>query len=333
MSEDITIDEVNCLFFEIVEGFSTIEVRGKQCYIKHCGIDDINIYSLKKKEYEEKALKSGLMSKQDLLDFLSSEGLWSQKEEDYVNQCKIEINNLNKTLSKIFVERDKIGIKSRLEEVSKSLKEKLKIRNSLIKNTSEDYAEKKSNEYFMFKSLYKDKGFEELFFTEEEFLEIDNKDLSNLYKTYNDSLKRFGDESIQEISLNGHFSNMFSLYSRDLSNFFKRHSLDLSFFQMNLLNYAKLFRNILENREIPKDITSKPKKILEHIEAEDNIGNKKNQMKEKLNKSDGFSYARANKKDLEKMGIEKKYSKDLHQIAKESGGKLNMEDFMRIHKK
>ena len=41
---------------------------------------------------------------------------------------------------------------------------------------------------------------------------------------------------------------------------------------------------------------------------------------------------KASKEDLEDIGI-RKTGKDIHEIAKEKGGELSMEDFMEMHKK
>ena len=109
--------------------------------------------------------------------------------------------------------------------------------------------------------------------------------------------------------------------------------MDLSFFQVNLLNYAKLFTSIFKNHKIPDNIRNDAQKILDFIEED---GVKKKQVEkaiDKANESDGFSYARAKDSDLEKLGVNKKGTKDIHKVAEEAGGELSMEDFMKIHKK
>lgn len=327
------IEKLNKLFVDIIQGFSVIEIDDKKCYVKHSGIFDIENYNSKQKQFTSQAEEKGLMSKDNLLEFLESEDLWSKKEEAEIEAKTIEIKNLKNTIDNLLLEADKKNLKIRVQELSSELTKLLELRITLIKNTSEDYGEKKANEFFMFKSLFKDLELSELFFTEEEFLELDSSELANLYKNYNECLSEFSDENIKQLSINGHFANIFSLYSEDVSNFFKKHSIDLSFFQINLLNYAKLFKSILQNREIPKNIQGDAQKILEHIEKENKIGNVKQKIQEKASSSDGFSYAKATNKDLKSMGVNKKMGKDIHAIAKEKGGSLSMEDFMAIHKK
>ena len=102
---------------------------------------------------------------------------------------------------------------------------------------------------------------------------------------------------------------------------------------MNLLNYAKMFTSIFENNEIPDNIRNDANKIIKHLKDSKDAKKKVQKMSSKAENSDGFSFAGAKSEDLKKMGVEKVGTKDIHTVAKDKGGNLNMEDFMKMHKK
>jgi hypothetical protein len=109
--------------------------------------------------------------------------------------------------------------------------------------------------------------------------------------------------------------------------------MELTFYQINLLNYAKMFTSIFENHEIPNDVRDSAEKILKHLKDAKDAKNKVEKISNKAKKSDGFSFAKATDKDLKKMGVDKRGTRDIHDIAEEKGGELNMDDFMKMHKK
>ena len=52
--------------------------------------------------------------------------------------------------------------------------------------TVEKYAQKKANEEYVFKILYKNKDFKELYYTREEFNLLDDKKVSEIITIYNE---------------------------------------------------------------------------------------------------------------------------------------------------
>ena len=274
-----------------------------------------------------------MFRKEGLMKTLEDQGVWSKKDEDILYKLKDENKNLQKTFNNMVIERDKEPIKKRIDELQKLIKKKKKERESVVTNTAEDYASKKSTEKFLYYCLFKDEDLKEKLFTKEEFEEIGYSELSEIYVKYNEAQKKFEEKNLKQLSITPIFKSIYNLYSEDLTGFFKKHPLDLSFFQVNLLNYAKLFTSIFKNHKIPDNIRNDAQKILDFIEED---GVKKKQVEkaiDKANESDGFSYARAKDSDLEKLGVNKKGTKDIHKVAEEAGGELSMEDFMKIHKK
>lgn len=321
------------VFFEIKKGFSQSSIEGVPFFIKHATMEETQILNKYYDYFFEKARKLGVPKEEGLMKTLEDQGVWSKKDEDILYKLKDENKNLQKTFNNMVIERDKEPIKKRIDELQKLIKKKKKERESVVTNTAEDYASKKSTEKFLYYCLFKDEDLKEKLFTKEEFEEIGYSELSEIYVKYNEAQKKFEEKNLKQLSITPIFKSIYNLYSEDLTGFFKKHPLDLSFFQVNLLNYAKLFTSIFKNHKIPDNIRNDAQKILDFIEED---GVKKKQVEkaiDKANESDGFSYARAKDSDLEKLGVNKKGTKDIHKVAEEAGGELSMEDFMKIHKK
>lgn len=319
------------LFLEIKDGYSIFEYQKNTVFIKHASLDELKIQNNYYQKFFDKARKMGVPDEEELLHTLQESKVWTSSEESEYESLKSEIQNLDKTISKLFTESERKPLEIRLAEAKKDYKKIRKKREGLFTSSAENYADRKSNEAFVRHCFFKNKNLDTFLYSQEEFEEIDNLELSTLYEAYNEHAKNFSELNIKKISINPTFKSIFNLFSKDISNFFNKHPFELSFYQINLLNYGKLFDAIFKNNKIPKHISEDPEKILNFIE-EDEKKSKKN-IDEKIQSADGFSYAGAKAKDMENMGINKKGSKDIHEVAKEHGGELSMEDFMKIHKK
>lgn len=333
MSNEIDEKLLSNLFKQIRLGYTKVKLRGRECFIKHSGVEDIDKMDASYSYFLLKSEKMGVMREKEILELLDKEGIWTKGDDDDLLKKSNELDNLNKTLSNLILEKEKVSIVKRIEEIEKTTLNKKIEKASLIKNTAEAYAEKKSNEQFIINSLFKNEELKDPFFSQQEFDELDAISLSSVYKFYNKSLENFSDRNLKQLSISGAFFSVYNLYSKDVSNFFKKHPLELTFYQINLLNYAKMFTSVFENHDIPSEIRNDAEKILKHLKDNKDAKKKVEKISNKAQNSDGFSFAKATDKDFEKMGVEKRGTKDIHSIAKDKGGDLNMEDFMKMHKK
>lgn len=321
------------IFKEIKQGFSQINFGGTLFYIKHSGQKEIEFLNLEYEKFFDKSTSQGVMTEKELANLLDEEGVWTKEEERDLIEKEIELNNLKKTLGILFLEKEINPIKKRIKELAEKVEDLKERKEPLFKNSAEKYASKKSNEKFILNSLYKDKELTQSMFNDEEADELSQIEISEIYENYNESLKKFSEKNLKQLSVEGVFTGILSLFGEDVSNFFKVHHLDLSYYQINLLNYGKLFSNIFENKEIPADIRDNAQKILDFLKESKDKKKKLQQVSEKSSQSDGFSYVGASKSDLKKMGVDFTGTKNISQIADEKGGELNMEDFMKMHKK
>ena len=221
-------EKLNKIFTEIKKGFSELTFQGSLFYVKHPGVDDIAVMEEDREALLLKAKGKGVPTEEELLKTLDETEQWTKKDEEELLVHSTELKNLKQTLINLFKDSEKKKIQQRIDEIeTKHLKNK-KIRNELTRISAENYADKKSNETFLQKTLFLDVECKELRWKKSEFDELDVFSLQKLYNEYNEVMDKFSDKNIQQLSISGMFKNLLNLYDKDLSGFFKKHPLDFN---------------------------------------------------------------------------------------------------------
>ena len=111
-------------------------------------------------------------------------------------------------------------------------------------------------------------------------------------------------------------------------DFFGIPVVKLNNFQLNLLIYTRIFKNIFEmNDDIPDKIKKDPEALLDYA----NSSEAREEVKSKMNASSSAStIVGATKEDLEELGMNTSSGTSLHEAAKKKGGSLSMKDLMDI---
>jgi hypothetical protein len=208
-------------------------------------------------------------------------------------------------------------------------------RKELLGFTVEDYANKKINEYFMFNSLFKDKDLKYKFFSEEEFDELENKDLSEILEIYNNINKNYIDKNLKKIALSSYYLSLFNLSDDNPYYMYGKPIIYLTFYQMEIFGYARYFKNALSQAKHspPDEYYEDPDQLIEWLESSKNVEEVLNKNESNQKKTEGAiatSIVGANKEDLAKIGKDENRV-SLHKEAQKKGGTLNMEDLMKMH--
>jgi hypothetical protein len=323
------------IFLKLMQGFSRTEFSGTPVFIKHTDLNDMGFLRDMHDRYLNKAKKMGVMTEKELLDFLDKEKTWTKEEEEESSKKREEIKNLKKTVSNLIIKAQRKSMEKSIEKLEKGIRISEEKRGHLIRNTAEEYAGKKSNESFISRCFFKDEKLTERFFTDEEFEELDRSELATLYNIYNEALLEFSTDNVRQISIEPFFTSILNLFGSNVSKFFNRNHFELSYYQINVLNYAKMFLNVFKNKEIPEKIRDNAKEIMDFMQDSDKKSKRVQDSKERLNASSGYSYMGASKEDMVEAGLDVSGTKDLHDVATEEGkdGSLDMDDFIRIHEK
>ena len=317
------------IFRDVVRGFSTAIIEENFVYIKHLTPHD----QVELEEVEEKyfnvALKKGVPTEEDMLLFLKEEGQWSDADDKFIEDKQLFIENLKKAKTKMIIKREIDKQSDLIDKESKLLQEKQIEKMSLIGNTCEKYAKDRLNDFYMIKSFYSDKEMRNPLFDENKFDELDDYNLKKIIYKYNEIFESFSEESIQYTILEDFYSPYLS-FAEDSMQFYGKAFCELTYNQIRLIVYTRVFKNIFDSNEnIPESIRKDPAKLLEFGSSSKE---EKDKAKDKLSQGDGGTLVGAKNEDYEYLGIEKpRNTISLHEEAKKKGGTLNMEDLMKLH--
>jgi aryl carrier-like protein len=185
----------------------------------------------------------------------------------------------------------------------------------------------------MFISLYKDSDLKENFFSQNEFDELENVDITKLVQIYNDKLSIYNDKNLKKISLLNSHLTLFNISDDNPYYMYGKSIVYLTFYQIEIFGYAKYFKNQLSYaKHKPADeYFEDPEKLIEWLESSKNV----EELLEKgaSNKADtvATSIIGATKEDLKKAGLDESNTISLTEEAKKRGGTLSMEDLMKLH--
>jgi hypothetical protein len=189
----------------------------------------------------------------------------------------------------------------------------------------------------MYVSLFKDQSLKEKFFKESDYEDLDNKEIMVLIKNYNEVNGRFNDRNLKKISLAGYFSNIFYLSQDNPHIFYGKPLVELSFYQIELFSYGRYFKSILSNAKTkpPEYLMTDPDKLIEWYEGSKNVDevlNKNSKVAQKDNVA--TSIVGATSEDMKRLGLKNDNESigiDLNKEAAKKGGKLDMQDLIKLH--
>ncbi len=320
---------------DILRGFSKVhDTSYGDFYIKHLDNFDSEEIDEKGEEYKNHAIKQGLPSTKEKLEQLKQDESWTDEEERKINDLEKMISNLQITKSKTLLKAQIDQVQQQIKDTEKELQALKLEKASLIGYTSDVYASKKINEFYVLTTSYKDKELKEPLFNKQEFEELQERDISLLIKYYNDSSERAGEENIKRIALSGFFLNSFYICEDNPQIYYGKPVVELTYNQGELFSYGKYFKHILsemKNKPHP-DVMDDPDKLIELY----NVGQNADKMKQSMEDADASTVVGATSEDLERMGLkapsdEPQQGISLAAEAAKKGGKLSMEDLMKLH--
>mgnify|MGYP005673195805 FL=1 len=317
------------IFRDVVRGFSTATLEEDFVYIKHLTPHD----QVELEEIEEKyfniALRKGVPTEEDMLAYLKDEGQWTDKDEKFIQDKELFLENLRKAKTKLVLKSEIDKQAGLIDKEQKLLNDKQIQKIGLIGNTCEKYAKDRLNDFYMIKSFFADDKLQEPLFNEDKFDELDNHDIKKVVYKYNEIFEGFSEENIQYTILED-FYNPYLSFAEDSVQFYGKAFCDLTYNQIRLIVYTRVFKNIFDmNENIPDSIRKDPAKLLEFGSSSKE---EKDKAKDKLSQGDGGTLVGAKQEDYDYLGVERPTNAvSLHEEAKKKGGTLNMEDLMKLH--
>lgn len=316
------------LLKEIVDGYSAYYVGDKKRYVKHQALSDVVDFELVYDLHYERARERGLPPEAEILEQLAKDEIWQKKDEIEIEKQQFYIESLQKNKKNLYLSSAISQINEQIEEGQKKLEEMLEEREGLISNSCEKYATNRANDFYMFSSFFRDKDLEEPIYSQDEFEHMEAKKVSELVGVYNGFHVKFKEENIQSLVLQDFYKIYYS-FSESCSDFFGKPIIQLTNFQLNLIIYTRIFKNIFEQYEdIPDKIKKDPGALLDFA----NSSEAREDIKKKMTQDGGggSSVVGATSEDMAELGLEASSANSIQKAAKEKGGSLSMQDLMDL---
>jgi hypothetical protein len=219
------------------------------------------------------------------------------------------------------------------EEEDKLLEMELD-KKDLVGLTSDSYATKKVNDYYVYISLYKDMGCKELLFSENEFDEVSEDDLTAIILHFNKEIKKFSQMNLKRIGLSHFFLNNFYLCDDNPYIFYGKPVVDLTYHQADLFTYGRHFKHLMSEMQSPltNEMMENPDLLTEQYNIEQN---KESVLKDSDQSGTASTIVGATKEDLESLGVAATQdlgeTVDLNDMLAKKGGTMDMEDLIKLH--
>ena len=324
--------EYRKIFRDIVKGKTEVLLQGKKFYIKHLSaLDQVDIDDVKKMYYDS-AIDRGIPSEAEVLKSLHDEGVWTEEEEKEIENQKAFIGQLQKNKTQLVLKSQIDNQNKMIKETEEKINELNTKKQELMGINAESYSNKRASDYYIIKSFYEDADLKNPLFPEEkDFNELYSEDIHELINTYNESFLNFDELKIQTMILQD-FYYIYFPFSDDTVGFFGNPVAKLTYNQLKLIVYTKIFKSIFENnKHIPEGIRKDPQALMDYGSIDEDA---KNKLKERMEGGqDGAMLFNATEEDFEYAGLDKPSDSptmSLQEAAKEKGGSLSMEDLMEL---
>ena len=188
---------------EVCEGKSKGVFRKSPIFFHHASIFDQCLVDEDREKHREWARSKSLDSHEDSIKKIIKLGLWPEERE---KSLKLKLDDYKSMwarrskLSHIGILHNVRGFHSSLNEMRGEIDTDLIERGFLLPETQESYSNKKALDYEIFLSSHKSDG--SSYFTEDEFEEIDEDELSTLRNEYSRLVLRFDELFFEALSHN-----------------------------------------------------------------------------------------------------------------------------------
>jgi len=305
--------ELRLAFSHILRGCSEVKFKPPEhssmynrdrqeivCFAKHFNFFDQIHLDSKYQESFDKAKNQGLPTRKERLDFLDKSGDWTKANEKKFINDKTFLSNLYETKAKMIVPAQAHAVQKNIDSISEKINKTEKERADMVGQVCENYANSHLNNATMTYILYEDVECTKPLFSNDDIEYIDNSDIGVLVRAYNSAVSVLSISNIKKLSISGFFTSYFALVEETPNVFFsKKEVYELSFYQLNLLSYAKVLRSIIRNTSPPKHILENPERLLDWAEK----GEKAREKIEKARDSDSnYTVVGAKKEDYDEMG-------------------------------
>lgn len=243
------IYNIKNIYLEIIRGYSyDFE---KDIYVKHfTDLERIQIIE-KRNEIIEKIKIKGLRTEKEALKYIISENIWSHEKEKEIAELELKVEDNTRMANNMVVAAQKNTILKLVEKDKEELFKKRNERENLLGLTVEKYADNKYINYYLYFSFFKDSGLKQRYFSESDFVDLEDSEISDYFRIYSRALDKFNESNFKKIAVTPFFVNIAAMAYEDTRLFLDKSVLDYTNYQLDIFNMGK--RNVRVSSEANGD--------------------------------------------------------------------------------
>lgn len=264
-----TESECRLAYLDILNGYSYSPCGN--FVLRHFNELDSCLTEKKYNEYLAIAEKQGLLSEKDKLELLDKHGHWTKDEEAEYQRNKQELEGMRFSLPKLFIPQQIEHLSNRIKEKEKSIIKEFGARIELLGTTKESYANRKSHEFHVINTLYKDEKLIERYLSNDELENISEVEIINLLNVHNKVHEKFIEKNFKRIAVCPFFLNAYMISSNNPYYFFGKPAAFLTIYQLVLFNKGGYYKYIIEEpetRKPPEEFYEDLSKVVQHYDKE-----------------------------------------------------------------
>jgi len=323
-------------FSDISRGYSVALLEGNKVFIRHLSHHEQVDLDVLHKSFMLEGAKEGLPREATVLKRLKEEGEWTDKDEKDLEQHKLIIERLTEGKKVIFRKSDLETQIRLIEEEQRKYNEKMAVKLAAIGTTAELYADRKLNEYYIVESFFMDSACTKKVLTEDVFEHMTDQEVQDMIRLYNDEMEVVSDRNVKYLAIQDFFQVYWSMSPDNLYHFFGKPISHLTYFQVKLGSYARMFRDILSKADgLPDDVKNDPDKLLDYVRVGENAREKMENAKV-ASKNDvvASTMVGAKAEEYKAIGVKSDSSVNLSDELKKNAAQgkkgLDMHDLMKL---
>ena len=321
--------ELKIIHSEIIRGLSQFKLGSSFIYIKHQNTIDDYLYEEKRLELTKQAIENSIPYESDKLNSLIELGIWNKQNEDDIRNEKFYLDNLRKTVKKLFRRQEIDSVNNDIRKSESKLFVLSHHRSEILGLTLEKFVQSRLQRYYIIYSLYTDEALTKRYLSEEDYDLLDDDVMSALFTKYDTTLNKFSVKNIKYISISPFFFDGFAICDNDPVKYYGKPVIHLSLLQVYLFRYGCFFKSVFTDGgdKIPEEWMDDPEKLEDWYNASD----ARKQVMERSGNSDGVGIVTKDKEDMKKLGLNpnnQEYNR-IKEMMKKNGGNLNFQEYIK----
>ena len=266
---------VERVFAEIIAGRTPVNLLGRSAFFRHLTPSRRGESTYHYDEIIRQCESKNIPTLQARLEALKKSGEWTEEQENsYLNATEYvgRLQDVLKTLAWPSQIEEK---KKEIEAARKVAAEKSAERNAVVGVTAEQFADKKANEKFIFDNLCRDSECQHGLFAPDEYEELEDPEIESVIIIINGIIRDYQESYVKKAGLSQLVRDLISISEGDAMRFYGVPAIRLTYYQIELLNYGRWFKEILSDpkKKPPAHMLDNPDLLIEWSTGQTNAAN------------------------------------------------------------